>query len=221
MKYFSNDFTKFFKELKSNNQKEWFHANKKRYEAEVKKPFAKFVSDLIQELGKYEELNVQAKDCILRINRDIRFSKDKTPYNTHVTAIISKAGRKDKSIPGLYIRLSPDMIGIMGGCYGPDKDQLARIRNTIAQDPKAFQKIISEKSFASKFGEIKGDSIKRVPKEYKEAAETEPLILKKHFYYMAEESPALISSDKLLPSVLEYYQVMKPVNDFFTKAILS
>lgn len=117
MKYFTDDFAKFFKDLAKNNHKEWFHENKKRYESSVKYPFTLFLKDLITEIQKFgTALDIEPKDCILRINKDIRFSKDKTPYNLHYTAFISKDGKKDKSIPGLFLRFSPEEIGIMACC---------------------------------------------------------------------------------------------------------
>jgi uncharacterized protein (TIGR02453 family) len=125
MKYFTSDFVEFFKDLAKNNHKEWFHQNKKRYELSVKNPFTLFLNDLITEIKKYDTtLEIEPKDCILRINKDIRFSKDKTPYNLHYTAFISKGGKKDKSIPGLFLRVSPEEIGIMAGCFGVSKEQL-------------------------------------------------------------------------------------------------
>ena len=103
MQYFTEDFINFFKELAANNHKEWFHENKKRYESSVKKPFTVFVGKMIEEIQKVDaDLMIEPKDCILRINRDIRFSKDKTPYNLHYTAFISRGGKKDKSIPGFF-----------------------------------------------------------------------------------------------------------------------
>ena len=104
MKYFTQDYLDFFKELAANNHKEWFDENRKRYEKSVKDPFKKFVEALIAETHKFDpSVNIEAKDAIFRINRDIRFSKDKTPYKLDRSAIISSGGRKDHSIPGFYI----------------------------------------------------------------------------------------------------------------------
>lgn len=220
MSYFSQDFIAFFKELAKNNHKDWFHANKKRYEGSVKKPFYNFLDDLILEMAKYEEdFNIEAKDCVLRINRDVRFAKDKTPYNIHYTAFVSKGGRKDKSQPGIFIRFSPKMLGIMGGCLGPDRDQLAKIRRGIAKDNKTFRKVISDKSFIEKYGEIRGDVHKRVDAKTQEAAKEEPLIMNKQFYFIAELSPKLITSKKLLTEVMDHYHAAKPVNDYLKKCI--
>ena len=114
--YFSKDFLDFFKELAANNNKDWFDANRKRYDKSVKEPFKAFVADLISESQKIDpSIDIEAKDAIFRINRDIRFSKDKTPYKLDRSAIISAAGRKDHSIPGFYIALGPDKTYLGGG----------------------------------------------------------------------------------------------------------
>lgn len=85
MQYFTQEYIDFFKYLSNNNHKEWFHDNIKRYENNIKKPFLNFVTSLIEEVSKIDdEVNLDAKKCISRINRDIRFSKDKTPYNLHL-----------------------------------------------------------------------------------------------------------------------------------------
>ncbi|MEW7289280.1 DUF2461 domain-containing protein [Aquimarina sp. 2304DJ70-9] len=221
MQYFTKDFNAFFKELASNNHKEWFHANKKRYEVSVKNPFVAFVGDMIQEIQKLDtDLKIEPKDCILRINKDIRFSKDKSPYNLHYTAFISSRGRKDKSIPGIFLRFSPEMVGIMGGCFGPSKEQLEKIRKTIAKNPSAFKRLLENKDFVQKFGEIKGETMKRIPKEWKEACEKELLIADKQFYFVGEEAPGLITSEILVDELMNYWKIMRPVNEYLTKAIL-
>ena len=100
MVYFSKDYLDFFKELSSNNNREWFHENKKRYDKHVRKPFISFVGGLIQELEQdWGTIPYQPKDFLMRINRDIRFSKDKTPYNTQMSAMISPHGKKNMTRP--------------------------------------------------------------------------------------------------------------------------
>ena len=101
MIYFTKDFIGFFSDLENNNNRDWFHENKKRYETSVKGPFESLVSALISELSKvYPEMTITPKDAIFRINRDIRFSKDKSPYKTHMAALISPGGKKDKTTSG-------------------------------------------------------------------------------------------------------------------------
>ncbi len=220
MQYFTEDFSGFFKELASNNHKDWFHANKKRYETSIKKPFEVFIGKMIQEIQKFDaDLQIAPKDCILRVNNDIRFSKDKSPYNLHYTAFISKGGRKDKSIPGIFLRFSQEIIGIMGGCFGPSKEQLHRIRTVISKNPEAFKTLLEHQDFVQKFGEIKGETMKRIPKEWQDACEKEPLITYKQFYFVGKQSPELITSESLVDELMNYWKVMRPVNEYLTKAI--
>ena len=95
MAYFTQDFLDFFKELAANNHKDWFHANKKRYEASVKDPFKLFVQDMIDKAAKVDgRFAGEAKNAIFRINRDIRFSKDKSPYKLQMGAVISPGGKR-------------------------------------------------------------------------------------------------------------------------------
>ena len=97
MAYFTKDFIDFFKELAANNKKEWFDFNRKRYEKSVKQPFAEFVQEMIDRIRADDpKVDISTKDAIFRINRDVRFSKDKTPYKTHMAAIVSARGKKDK-----------------------------------------------------------------------------------------------------------------------------
>lgn len=222
MKYFEKDFIKFFLELEKNNNKEWFHENKKRYESVVKDPFSKFVVELILAIHREDEsLQVEAKDCILRINRDIRFAKDKTPYNLHRTAFISPGGRKDKSIPGFFVRLSPKIVGIMGGCFSVEKEQLKNIRATIADDPNAFRKLIEAESFTSKFDGIKGEAIKRIPKDLQAAVEAEPMVANKQFYFITELDPKLMLEEYLVETLMEYWHAMRPVNEYLKRAMIG
>ncbi len=222
MQYFTDDFQQFFKELSQNNHKEWFHSQKKRYESTVKEPFRTFLADLIAEIQQHDPtLDVEPKDCVLRINRDVRFSKDKSPYNLHVTAFVSQGGRRDKSIPGLFVRFSADQVGIMGGAFGPSKEQLADIRQAIAADIGGFRKLISNKKFTSKFETIRGEAHKRPPKELAEAIEQEPLILNKQFYFMAEREADLLTSKKLLPEMMTYWHAARPVNEFLHNSFVS
>jgi len=220
MQYFTQDFIDFLKELDANNRKEWFHDNKKRYESSVKNPFLKFLQDLFAEIRKHDnQFKVEAKDCIARINRDIRFAKDKTPYNIHYTAFASRGGKKNKHIPGIFLRFGPEEVGIMGGCYMLSKEQLLSVRRQISSNIPKFRKLISATDFVAKFGEIVGEEHKRIPKEFQSAHVKEPLIAKKQFYYMAQRKPELILSKELLSEIMSYWHTARPVNEYFIRAI--
>lgn len=211
MQYFTQDFLDFFNELSRNNERDWFHANKKRYEKSVKEPFKAFVTDVIAAVGKVDpEVSIEAKDAIFRINRDIRFSKDKSPYKLHSSAVVSKYGRRDQTHPGLYLSLSHQYMHVGGGCYMPPKEELWRLRDSIARDPKAFRKTIEGEAFKDYFGGIQGDKNKVLPKEFKEAAASEPYIFNKQFYYMGDFSPTDILSNTLVDDVMKMHKAAQP-----------
>lgn len=219
MPYFKPAFIKFLKDLSKNNTTAWFNENRKIYETEVKKPFAVFVEELISKAQKHEPaIKIKASDAITRINKDLRFSK--VPYNTYVGAIISPTGKKDKEYPGMYIQLGADKITIYGGAYFLEKENLQKIRTRIAKQPADFTKVITGTDLKKKYGSIQGEKNKVLPPEFKALVEKQPLIANKSFFFMAELDAKLITSDKLMDTVMEYYIAGKPVNDFLVKAFI-
>lgn len=220
MAYFEKDYFDFFKELAANNNRDWFQEHKKRYENSVKKPFEVFVADLISEVGKLDKkVAIQPKDAIFRINRDIRFSKDKTPYKLNRSAIVSPIGKKDKANPGLYIEVSPEHVRVYGGVYMPDKTQLYNIRETIAQNPKKLEKLSSDKKFKDIFGEIRGEKNKIIPKEFKEIGEKSDIIYNKQFYWFTQWDPKEALKDDFLKKTMEAYKANKALMDYFAAAM--
>lgn len=219
MTYFTPEFLKFLQGLSENNTKEWFDKNRKTYERKVKEPFKLFVGEMIQRINQYDpDVKIEPKDAIFRINRDTRFSKDKRPYKTSVSANISPYGKKDKAFPGFYFELATEAVSVIGGAYMIDKETLAKIRELIASNPLSFRAQLESDGFSEKFGQLQGEQHKRLPADLKELAQSEPLIANKQFFYKAEISPKLITSSKLPDVLMEYYLAGKEVNDFLKKA---
>ncbi|MBK7944372.1 MAG: DUF2461 domain-containing protein [Flavobacteriales bacterium] len=220
MAWFTPDYNKFFKDLAKNNNKEWFDANRKRYEASVKKPFEAFVAEAIARIAMHDKaIAIEPKEAIFRINKDIRFSKDKTPYKLEASAIISPAGRKDHSVPGIYFAFGPEATKFYGGCYQPEKEQLLAIREAIMKDGKGFRKAISGKPFVTLFKEVQGEANKVLPPEFKAHAIKEPLIANKQFYVVAEKPAKLVEEAKLMDAFMEHWMAMRPLNEWLAKAI--
>lgn len=220
MAWFTTDYNKFFKDLAKNNNKDWFDANRKRYEASVKKPFEAFVAEAIARIAKHDKaVAIEPKEAIFRINKDIRFSKDKTPYKLEASAIISPAGRKDHSTPGIYFAFGPEATRFYGGCYQPEKEQLLAIREAIMKDGKGFRKAISGKPFVTLFKEVQGEANKVLPPEFKAHAIKEPLIANKQFYVAAEKPAKLVEDAKLMEAFMEHWMAMRPLNEWLAKAI--
>jgi uncharacterized protein (TIGR02453 family) len=215
MKYFTKEYIQFFEELELNNNKEWFARNRKRYEQYVKEPLTHFVTDVVAELQKLDPyIDNDPKKFIKRINKDVRFSKDKTPYNIRSFVHIYKGDKMDP-ITAVAFQIGARNMAIMNGYYMPTTERLHHIRDKIQAELPNFKKLISAKDFNEKYSEIKGEANKRIPPKYHETFKQEPLIANKQFYFMREFGTDLIFSDKLLPIVLEYYKAGKPLNDFF------
>ena len=220
MAYFNQDYIDFFKELAANNDRDWFHANKKRYESSVKEPFNRFLKDAIAMAEKIDpRIKPELKNTIFRINRDIRFSKNKEPYKLNRSAIISPQGRKDNEYPGFYLQFGAETIWLGGGAYSFDKEKLQDIRFSLIDHPGELQKILDSKEFKSTYGEIRGETYKVLPKELKESAEVEPLLFLKQFYFMNELDSSALLKDDLLQLVEKHFKAGKAVNDYLIKAM--
>lgn len=215
-----SDFLQFLYELSQNNNRDWFEKNKKRYEATVKKPFEQLVAALIAKLQTIEPgFQIQPKDCIHRIYRDTRFSADKTPYKTHVSAVFTTRGRQTMEEPGYYFHLEFGNLMIGGGAYFLDKEPLYKVRKAIAQDLNAFREVVNDPSFVQHYGGVQGDKNKILPPEFKELARQEPLLANKQFYFMAEMDPEICLQPDFVEVALEYFAAAKRFNDYFRRAL--
>lgn len=220
MAWFEKEFIAFFLELEVNNHKEWFHENKKRYEHYVKEPFYNFVAEMIKRINKDDpSVAIEPKEAIFRINRDIRFSKDKQPYKNYASAVISREGRKDLKLPGAYFEFKAECIQYYGGAYFIEKDDLLKVRHKIAKDIPAFNKIITDKKFVNTFGDVQGEKNKRLPKEFEAAAVKQPLLFNKSFYYGAQLDMSLLFEENLADEIFKLYLAGKSFNQYFNKVI--
>jgi len=217
----SREFVSFFKELEQNNYREWFHENKKRFEKEVKEPFEDLTQSVIDRMQKIDpEISVSPKECVFRIYRDVRFAKDKSPYKTHMAAVVSRGGRKDMSYPGIYYQISGHGVVIAGGMWRPDKDRLYRIREKIAEDPKAFRRIVDAKKYRETFGELPGERNKRIPKEFVEAGESVPEIYNKSFHFWKElGGQKYVTAKDLDKIIVDHYKIAGKFNEWLVEAI--
>ena len=143
---------KFLSAIKRNNNREWFEANKDKYLAAYE-DFTQTIEELIEKSSVFDSrvANLDPRKCLFRIYRDVRFSKDKTPYKSHFGAFISPGG-KNTGAPGYYIHLTPGGCFLGGGLYQPAPEILQKIREAIASNPKEITSIIQQKEFKKTFG---------------------------------------------------------------------
>jgi uncharacterized protein (TIGR02453 family) len=220
MKYINPAYFKFFDGLAKNNNKEWFEKNRATYENEVKAPFRKLIEVLTEKLAKdLPELNREASKAIFRINRDIRFSKDKSPYKNHLGAVFSRTGTKDQDYPGFYIHFGADEILVGGGKYFVSKEDLVKIRQEIYYNHKEFKKILHEKAFKETYKTLTGETSKILEPQYKDFLKEEPLIANKQFWYSANLSRNEVTSDKIDTLILQHFRAGMKMNKFLWAAV--
>lgn len=213
----------FLKDLKENNNKPWFDANRKTYEA-AKKNFSEIVEVTIKGIEKFdksiEEANLQVKDCTFRINRDVRFSKNKDPYKTNFGASFSKGGKKAHSA-GYYLHIDPSKCFLAGGIWMPEADDLKKIRTEIDYNFEELSNILSAESFKSIFpnGLDREVFTIRPPKGYEETNPAIELIKLKSF----TTSSVIDSKEILKPDfpnlILEGFKAMQPYITFLNRAV--
>jgi uncharacterized protein (TIGR02453 family) len=156
----------FLRKLEKNNNREWFNANKKAFE-DANANVTAFTGTMIGLIGRFdsEVASLDPKSCVFRIYRDVRFSKDKSPYKTNLGAYIAPGGRKSMA-PGYYIHIQPKRCFMAAGKHMPDGGDLLKIRTAIAKNTDEFLKIVNKKSFKDAFGELHGDKLKTLPKGF-------------------------------------------------------
>jgi len=221
MSFFSKEYFSFFKELRKNNNKQWFDANRDRYEQHVKTPFKAFTQHILNQLAKKDDLIfTNAAKCIFRINKDISFSKDKSPYKHNMAAVFGRGGTQDLR-PGFYLHIGDQEIMIGGGMYNPSKEDLGKIRQEMLYCNDDFSKLIKTKKFVNNFGGILGDKNKVLDADYKEFQKVQPLIANKQFYYMANLNQSQVLANDFDKIVLGYFESGMPFNDFLYQAISS
>jgi uncharacterized protein (TIGR02453 family) len=219
MAFFTKEYFKFFSELEKNNNKVWFDANRSRYEEFLKKPFKSFVEHIIAELAKDDDtIYREASKCIFRINKDIRFSKDKSPYKLHCAAVFGKGGTKDTR-PGYFFHLGHKEIFIGGGMYSPSKEEIEKIRQEIYYNSDTLKAIVNKKDFKQLYGEIKGERNKVLPEDYKAFMKEQPYIANKQFYVVTSFSKEDVLANDFDKQLLKAFKVMAPLNAFLTQAI--
>ncbi|MEQ8352319.1 MAG: DUF2461 domain-containing protein [Leptospiraceae bacterium] len=217
--FFGKEYIQFFRALEKNNNKEWFQKNRKEYENYVRSPFLEYVASIALKMQKAGwNIETDPARCISRINRDIRFSKDKAPYNVYMTAFFSQRGSNDKSLPGFFLRFGARDTTFMAGSYGPTTEQLKSIRTHIASDTESFKKLIKDKNLVHHFGQILGEKNKRLSPEYQGLLESIPDLARKQFYFIREEKPDFIVQPDLMKKTMELWKVARPFNDYLIEA---
>ncbi len=213
---------KYLSQLKKNNNKPWFEDHRIAYEA-ARINFAGFIEMIIASFGKKDSsiAAMRAKDCIFRINRDVRFSKDKTPYKSHFSAVIKKDGKKSV-YAGYYFHCEPGASFIGGGIWMPTPVELKKIRQEIDYNWEAFQDCISSKDFKKIYKDLyKADevSMRSMPKGYEKDHPAGSYLKLKSLIAETKLSNEDLMSDTLHKKTLKAFEALQPFIDFINEAV--
>lgn len=213
---------KFLKDLKKNNNKPWFDKNRKVYEG-AKADFAGFIQKVIEQHGKKDRMiaSLQVKDTLFRINRDVRFSKDKSPYKDNMGAYLARGGKKS-IFAGYYFHCQPGRCFMGGGLWMPMPPELTRVRQEIDYNFAAFKKITGNTKFKSIYGDLSRDAeytLSRLPKGYEPGNPAAEYLKLKSFVALSPLKESDLSSTDLLKKTLAAFGALQPFVEFINEAV--
>ncbi len=212
----------FLNDLKQNNNREWFNSNKEFY-LRAKKIFDDFVDDLIAGVETFDPSlrGLNSKSCVYRIYRDVRFSRDKTPYKKYFSAYIASNGGRKSSLAGYYIHIEPGNCLAGGGLHCPKPELLKEVRFEIYNQPEQFKNILENSRFSKTFGTVTGDSLIRPPKGFPKEFRYMQWIKQKEYLVGHGFPEAFTSDDGFLPYLLDVFKTMKPFIDFLNHPLIA
>jgi len=209
----------FLKTLKKNNNREWFNAHKAVYQKELEL-VETFAEALLQELNKHDVIEtLSGKKSLHRIYRDIRFSNDKTPYKTNWSGNFKRATKYRRG--GYYFHFEPGNSYIAGGFWGPNAQDLKRIRDDIAFDATPMRKILKSRTFITTFGTLKGEQLKTAPKGFDAAHEAIDLIRYKQFLLIRKFPDEDVLSKHFLKEASQTFKNMRPFFDYMSEVLTT
>ena len=210
---------KFLSGLAKNNNKPWFEANRDAYEA-AKADFEQMVTGILAGLGETEPgfKEQKASSCVFRIYRDVRFSKDKSPYKPNFGAYFSKGGKKFNGA-GYYLHLEPGKTFAGGGLWMPEAPLLKAVRQEIDYNLADFKKIIDDKKFKKVYPRIEGEQLKKMPQGYDESNPAGDYLKLKSFVGTHQIGEDVLTSKKAVAKCLEAYDTLRPFIDFLNRSL--
>ena len=209
----------FLKDLKENNNREWFQENKSRYE-KAHANVVEFAEALAEKMSEHDHLVPRTgKKTLFRIYRDVRFSKNKSPYKTNFGGQLTRATEALRG--GYYFQIEPGNTFMAGGFWAPNADDLKRIRNEFAFDDQPVRKIIASKEFQHYFGELKGEGVKTAPKGFAKDHPAIDLIRKKQFIVDHYFSDKEVLSEDFVDKINETFKALRPYFDYMSEVLTT
>ncbi len=212
----------FLKALKKNNNREWFEKSRPVYEA-AKKDYLTFVTEVLEELKQIDNslIELEPKQCVFRINRDVRFSKNKEPYKTNFGASFSKGGKKVQCA-GYYFHLEPGACFVGGGLWMPMAPDLKKVRQEIDYCFKEFNGILKQSKFKSNYGELdNSEKLVRAPKDYEIDNPAIEFLKLKSFVVTRPVLDSALLDKQLVKQTIADFKIIAPLVHFLNRAIES
>ena len=205
--------------IKKKNNRDWFNEHKDRYLNELKN-LELFADNLLVELNKHDIIEtLSGKKSLHRIYRDVRFSKEKTPYNTHWGGGFKRATKSRRG--SYYYHLEPGNSFVAIGFWGPEPADLKRIRDEFSYDPKKIRSILKNKTFIKTFGELKGEQIKTSPKGFSADDEAIDLLRYKQFLLIKKFTDQEVLDQNFIKTINETFKISRPFLDYMSEALTT
>lgn len=206
----------FLNELAKNNNREWFTEHKKAFK-EIEREVKQFLTQLHERMNKHDQID---KMKMFRIYRDVRFSKNKTPYKTHLAGSFHRI--KPRLRGGYYVHIAPNNeTFIATGFWDPNKDDLYRIRKEFEMDTSEMREIINNSAFQSVWGELEGDEVKTAPKGFSKEHESIDLIKKKQYIFTKKFTDKEVTSHDFMEKVNDSFQAIRPFFDYMSDVLTT
>jgi uncharacterized protein (TIGR02453 family) len=205
----------FLRALAKNNRREWFQPRKPIYDEKVKAPMLELVMRVTSAMLQFAPAYAgDPEKAIFRIYRDTRFSKDKTPYKTHIAAVFHRRGLNMHGGGGLYFAVSAKEVEVAGGIYMPAPDTLRAVRSHLAENHEDFRILIQDRALRRLLGDMQGEQLTRVPKGFPAEHPAADLLHRKQFLFYILLDPALAATPKLEPEIVKRFRALTPFLEF-------
>jgi uncharacterized protein (TIGR02453 family) len=219
---FSPEALIFLRNLQRNNRREWFQPRKERYEELIKAPMLELVGCLNDELARFAPSYVTPpQKAMYRIYRDTRFSKDKTPYKTHISGIFPRVTAAKREGAVFYFHFTAKELLAFGGVYSPERDELMAYRGLIQERYQELEKILSDKTLRRTVGVLQGEQLTRMPKGFSEDHPAQALLRRKQWYLEAILDVRLVTSPGILPELAKRLKIMAPFVEFMNQSFVQ
>lgn len=212
----------FFRDLKANNNREWFEAHKEVYTEKVKQPMEALCALVSSEMTRFAPAYAtEPKRALFRIYRDTRFSNDKTPYKDHAGVLLWRNDLGKNTSAAYYFAISDKSLGVAGGLYGPEPDQLKAVRSYLLEHHERFHKLVTNRSLVTALGSLQGAKLSRPPKGFMPQTPGVEYIKMKGWYFYIEIDGKLATGPKVVDEIVSRFRKVAPVVEFLNEPLMK